>query len=347
MALGYVLAPGFYEWRGECLVRLRDDFRKSAVLIGTSAPGSDDDIVPWGSAFLVGAPDIGITYLVTAAHVVSDKMDAPFDVRFNVRGGGARNHKEEYPDWITHLSDNTVDVAVHEIAVPDWADVSHVPMVPNLAVGDRLRKKDIGPGCETYTVGLWKFMHGKRRNQTFVYTGHIGLMPEDEKVPVKPWLRKHGPDSIDVDAYLVESEPLDGASGAPVFVRRTLDTPITPTRIKRGSGPALEAHLEGSVWLLGLQSDAFVGRAGKDYEVLAGKIVPRGVNVVVPVERIMEVLDHPKLKASREAAKKADVAASTPVKTGQEPSTKDENPQHEEDFNRLLDAAVKGRRSGG
>lgn len=317
-------------------MRLDDEYRKSVVLIGTQTGKAEDSISAWGTGFLVGTTDEPTPmYLVTAWHVVAENIDAPFDVRFNKADGGARCHRIDRPNWITHESDNTVDVAVHEIEVPKWADYRFIPKYPNILLDDRRKLKNIGAGNRTYTVGLWKFLRSDQRNQPFVYTGHVGLIPEGEKIPVKPWLKEHGSGRVQVDAYLVEGEPLDGASGSPVFVRRTI-----PIKVKlKGAKKPVNAAIEGSVWLLGLQSDAFVGEPGKDYEIPTGGgqiLVPRGVNVVVPSTKIAAVLDHPKLIAARK--KIAD--ANMPIKTGEEPPTKAGNPRHREDFSRLLGAAV-------
>jgi hypothetical protein len=325
-------------------VRLDESFRGCAVVIGTGTIGTEDEISTWGTAFLVGETKIKMAYLVTAAHVVADKVELPFEVRFNVKGAGAKNHTIEYPDWVFHPTDNTVDVAVHLIEVPAWADVTLMPKTPNLAMENRLESKNIGAGNRTYTVGLWKFLHGKRRNQNYVYTGHIGLIPDNEKIRVDPWLPEHGNQRVGVEAYLIEGEPLDGASGSPVFVRRTL-----PFSLPQGIGKkALQAYAEGSLWLLGLQSDAYVGTPGEDYEIPRSGdrvIVPRGVNVVVPVEKIIEVLDHPKLKDAREKAMEEMEASKTPVKTGRKPSNSAEpapdDRQHKERFTALLNAAAK------
>jgi hypothetical protein len=119
-----------------------------------------------------------------------------------------------------------VDVAVHPIEVPEWADCACLARSPNLAEEGRFRSKNIGAGNRTYTVGLWKILRGDKRNQPFVYSGHIGLVPEDERVPADPWLASHNGEPVLVEAYLVEGEPLDGASGSPVFVRRTIPAPI-------------------------------------------------------------------------------------------------------------------------
>jgi hypothetical protein len=52
----------------------------------------------------------------------------------------------------------------------------------------------------------------------------------------------------------------------------------------------------GSVWLLGLQSDAYFDRAIIDG---SEKYVPRGTNIVVPSMKINEVLDKDELKDKR------------------------------------------------
>jgi hypothetical protein len=278
-------------------VRLDEEYRQCVVVIGAAIAGKGNgEIDPWGTGFLVSDTDAKSAYLVTAAHVVADKLDATLDVRFNRHGGGAGLHHVDKQKWFFHPTDNTVDVAVHPIEIPDWAACTQIPRSPSLTEKERFERKKIGAGNRTYTVGLFKFLHGDRRNQPFVYSGHIGLVPEDERLPVDGWLLEHK-GRVLVEAYLVEGEPLNGASGSPVFVRRTLGPSAFP-RVKA------QYWVEGSIWLLGLLSDAFQGKPGKDYDIPSGGMIPRGVNVVVPAIKIMEVLDHPELKKRREAAQK-------------------------------------------
>jgi hypothetical protein len=265
------------------------------------------------------------------------------DVRFNKRGGGADNIHIDEPEWFFHPTDDTVDVAVHPIEIPDWAACTQIPRSPNLGEKERFRRKDIGAGNRTYTVGLFKFLHGDRRNQPFVFSGHVGLVPEDQRIPVEGWRDEHG-ERVLVEAYLVEGEPLDGASGSPVFVRRTLG----PAKVRPSN--KLDCWVEGSIWLLGLMSDAFHAKAGRDYDSRAGGMIPRGINVVVPASKIMEVMDHPELKKRRGAAQKREADAKLPTKLttrAKASSVAEENPQHREDFNRLLGAAVKRPKSSG
>lgn len=275
-------------------MRLEEEYRKCVVLIGNAKLNSDDEINPWGTAFLVDtAPNHKDgKYIVTAHHVISDFLDAPFDIRLNKKDGDARNLHVEDPNWISHPTDNTVDVAVHKIKIPSWADCSFIRQNPTITDKRRVISKNLGPGNRTYTVGLWRFLQGEKRNQPFVYTGHIGLVPEDQKVPLDPWLPTHKR-TVLADVYLVEGQQLQGASGSPVFVRRTIG-PISLPPAKK-----LKGYIEGSIWLLGLQSDIWTAKPGEDYDVMPGGsavVVPRGVSAVVPSIKINEVLDHAKLK---------------------------------------------------
>jgi hypothetical protein len=157
----------------------------------------------------------------------------------------------------------------------------------------KFASKDIGPGDIVYTVGLWRFLQGKKRNKPFVHVGHIGMIPQDDKLSVENWV-VGGPRSVDVEAYLTEGEPLNGASGSPVFVRRSLE--LGPGSY-RGDANA-RTWMYGSVWLLGLMSDAYFERVPIE-RLETEKLVPRGVNIVVPSMKINEVLNKDELKRKR------------------------------------------------
>ena len=148
-------------------------------------------------------------------------------------------------------------------------------------------------------------------------------MPEDQKVRVDPWLLppRQPKDRVLADAFLVEGEPLDGASGSPVFVRRTFPINVVPKSSK--TGKFNEATVEGSIWCLGLLSDVFTAKPGVDYDDRIQGLLPRGVNVVVPPMKIREVLDHPRLAAARNARQEAMQAAKTPMKASAPSTTPD------------------------
>ena len=330
--MDYVLGPPIREQRGGALVRLADDLRKCVVFFGSpKLRRGVEEIDPWATGFIVQSRDNGQTYLVTVAHTVYPLRNCPFAIRYNDKSGAGKLEHVDPAKWFFHPTDDTVDVAVMEISVPNWADC-----VPYDQFGvlekDRFEKKNFGPGDLVYTVGVWKLLYGKKKNLPFVHVGHIGLVPEDERVPSAGWLSKHGK-TVLVEAYLTEGEPLNGASGSPVFVRRSLlQTP--------GTAHKLETWIYGSIWLLGMQSNAWFGTPGEDYELPPDdKIIPRGINVVVPSMKINEVLNHPELKAKREAELTAEEDARAAQKTGLRAT--DENPNHRVDFTSLLGKAAR------
>jgi Trypsin-like peptidase domain len=278
-------------------VRLADDARKCVVFFGTANVGTEDELTPWGTGFIVATGEPDGVYLITARHVVQPHLDCPFDIRFNRKSGGGRLLHVDQADWIFHPTDETVDVAVLEIKIPDWADCRPFDQKPGIINEFKFASKNIGPGDIVYTVGVWKFLYGRRHNQPFVHVGHIGLVPEDEKVPVENWMPGKESKRVLIEAYLTEGEPLDGASGSPVFVRRSFEL----------DRQKIESRVYGSVWLLGLQQGAWFAKPGEDYQVPAHDLVKvsRGINVVVPSMKINEVLNQPRLKDKRSRAQEA------------------------------------------
>jgi hypothetical protein len=316
-------------------VRLADDARKCVVFFGSSKPKVDDDINPWGTGFLVTTGDTGTVYLVTAAHVISQRQDCPFAVRFNKPDGGAHNHYIDRADWQFH-SDVTVDIAVLEIEPPEWADYKPWPQKPGVMDDFKFESKNIGPGDVIYTVALWDKLRGKKKNKPFVHVGHIGMVPQDDKIQVKNWIPGKIDDPVDVEAYLTEGEPLFGASGSPVFVRRSIE-------LGKGlykSDPNAKTWIYGNVFLLGLMSDSYMERA--IIERVGLTVVPRGVNIVVPSMKINEILDKQELKEKRanDAKERRMASAVLPEKLSASPANH-ENPSHREDFDSLLNKAAK------
>ncbi len=76
-----------------------------------------------------------------------------------------------------------------------------------------------------------------------------------------------------------------------------------------------------------------------------GQVVPVGIGVVVPAYKIIELLEIEELKKLRENAPPVGAkmtATSNDVPNSPKPSSKKNgNPNQKEDFNRLLDTAVK------
>ncbi len=191
-------------------------------------------------------------------------------------------------------------------------------------------------------VDVFYFLHGDKENFPFVHTGNIVSMPGDQRIPQEDWRYPRGTGHlIDVEGYLLQVATLPVSSGSPVFARRSLGyaVPDSPE-----GGKKVPAWVYGSIWLLGVWSGAWDGEPGSIMASLLpkGVPVPIGTGVTAPTSKLVEILEMAGLKDRREeaTAKQKRLRAVSPRSAL---PTKADNPQHREDFNSLLDAAVRRR----
>lgn len=330
-------------------VRINQSLRDVIVFLGYEGGGSVGASMDCrATAFLVARDGVG--YLITAKHVALDLSGDPFWLRLNRRRGGLGDRLyADQIDWLYH-SDSDVDLACVQFHVPriegyHCAYLESATMIPeNLHKESRL----IGIGDDTYAVGLFRRMSGRNRNMPVVHCGNVAMLPSDELIPVQDWEKPQDKNSVRyIEGYLIETHSIPGLSGSPVFVRSAVVMP------GEGGEPNLLVS-RVDVSLLGMWQGAWEAPPG---EVLAaetaGDRVPLRMGIVVPGSKIIEMLDSDAVKRHRDKNKKlaeASVAAvsdSALVKPLQaETPTMDENPQHREDFNSLLGAAARGKKSG-
>lgn len=249
-------------------------------------------------------------HLVTAEHVVSGLLTNNQDVwlRVNLVGGGAGEFKLDPADFFYHpnAENDPTDVAVcpmqielvnEETQERAVADVSFL----NLNGGDKgflptpeFKRTYMGRGGNVAIIGLFRSHAGKNRNIPVVRVGTIAALPEE------PILTKY---SGYIDAYLIEAMSIAGLSGSPVLAHpdnaielaTALENRFNPQKPKR---PRMTR-----IALLGLVHGHFdVPNLNED--VVTDDDVPRqgihtGMGVVVPVEKIVETIQHPDLVAMR------------------------------------------------
>jgi hypothetical protein len=287
------------------IVRLSDRAVQSVAFLGL---GGDDHFSPLGTCFFVCiGPN---NYLVTADHIAQKIDEGGFDVRLTRESDKlAQCHRIEHAHWIRHPTEaHRVDIAVMEFDFPPWAEtgiISERSFLTDYKRGTKL----IGPGDLAYLVGMFQPMYGKRKNIPAVHTGHISIIQDDELLPVDNWLAPN-PDTappIEVEAYLVQVQnPLPGVSGAPVLIRRSLKSRMYDNTID--SNPkGLEAWSHGSLWLLGVWTDAWFKRLQLTAPAPNREVhIPVGMGAVVPLRKLIDILNRPEL-AARRAAKKAGI----------------------------------------
>jgi hypothetical protein len=289
-------------------VALHNDIRKCVVFLG-SAIGAEEDahISPAGTGFLIqGGKKFmrGGTYLVTARHV-ADQLPYPFSIRLNKKGGGAGLHTIETKDrikWHKH-PDDTVDLAITPYEVPEWADTIYFSLDHALRQ-EKMETKRIGAGDIAYVVGLFHLLKGEERNLPIVHTGHIAMLPGDEKIPVE---------GKQVEGYLVQANAISGCSGSPVFVRRGLSVLLPPQLLDRrahNDSSPLVGEVAGSAWLLGVWQSSWKVKGSEIVSVKSDSdgsfktMAPLGMGVVVPMSKVIEILEIPELANARESTLK-------------------------------------------
>jgi hypothetical protein len=335
-------------------VRISESIRKAVVFFGY--PDGRGGITCIGTGFLVGYDQTG--YLVTAKHLCHQLGTDPFIIRINKRDGTSENIFGDGIKWVDH-PDPTVDVSVipFGVAAFEQFDVKFINLDasdvknPNAPPGYRIVPSDnVGIGALTYTVGLFRLLSGKQRNLPIVHSGSVAMLPSDELIPLKDWTDPEGKRTIFVDGYLVGSHGLSGLSGSPVFVRPEYDVDLNglfprPAEISEREFKFVAPR--SSLRLLGLWQGSWDAPPDEVMTTQTGRgvTVSVGVGIVVPSERIVEVLDMPELKGPRDeylasVAANPQSAAVSPAAASAPPAS-DANPTHREDFMRLVGAAAR------
>jgi len=318
--LAYRLGPRICERNGDAMVHLAEDARNCVVYLGIPGDTPQDFHIE-GTGFFISYGTPSERYLVTAAHVAEIFGGGTWGIRYNTVDGQADVlpiDPLEVGEWRLHPDYPRIDVAVLRLSPSDDSDIEPFPSHA-LATDLKIAEKDLGPGDLAYVVGLFHLLHGRMKNRPFVHTGNIAMHPEGELIPTEEWRKeildklsdKDRIPTIDIEGHLLEVHTLPGSSGSPVFARRTIfgmrDDPSSP------DSPQVKTWRYGTVWLLGVWHGAWKGRPDDVYNLPPGTIVPIGVGIVSPAERLLEILEGPELTRQRkekEQTMKREVAVS-------------------------------------
>ena len=219
---------------------------------------------------------------------------------------------------------------------------AHIPAIP-MMLGD-----------EVFITGAFWNRLGEKRNIPIVRTGNIAALHEE---PVERFSPRQA-------AYLVETRSLGGISGSPVFFDphtrygrwRSATGQIIDTnpRIMESSEPTVIVPYRFVGMVLGTWSSnvSMDFLPDDDSEKNRDSDWNTGISVIIPDFRIMEFLMSPALKQQRlqsvEEREKRSGARFTSARRHEEKIQADadeaENPNHLEDFSRLVDVAARKRK---
>ena len=268
-------------------MRIADEIIKSIGFVSRDT----DPLRYAGTAFIVQVPCDGkysLLHIVTAKHV-ADAVGSDFVIGFNGKDAKPLFVKNGGVPWYFHPTEPaSVDVAVIPFAssrIHEY-DISPIP-VQVFADEARINEYDIGLGDEIFAVGLFTKYFGLSTLIPIVRTGNIAMMP-NEPVPLSSFGL--------TEAYLAEGRSIGGLSGSPVFCRNTVKMPglNQQGQIKHVAGVG-QIHLLGLVhghWDLPMNFS--------ESEKL--EAVNMGVSIVIPANKILEVLYSPDLVQIRNEA---------------------------------------------
>jgi hypothetical protein len=343
-------------------MRIADDMLRSVAFFGyaDSTPGKGGiDCI--GTGFFLAHE--GLVYLVTAKHLSHDLGRDPFLVRLNKIDGTSENLRADNVEWLNH-PDPTVDVSAVAIQIKNPIGYETMAMATEIHCFQpgEFEKSNVGIGNITCTIGLFRLLSGEKRNLPICHSGNIAMLPGTELVPVIDWTDPTGQRRIFVKGYLVEAQSLNGLSGSPVFVRSEFRLDFSkvmrphPQKNRMPEEQPIICAVSDKAKLLGLWQGAWDAPPDEVLAVQTGEEVrvSVGIGIVVPYERIIEVFDMPEAKAQRAEiiAGRQTPAARLDSKARakrdvSEASGDEANPQHLEDFKRLVDVAARKRPRGG
>lgn len=278
-------------------MRVPDTIKESVFYLCAMTADNPAKFALLGTGFFVGMPtDDGartFSHLVTAKHVIEAAKKIGIDgnvyIRLNTLDGGFEYLRSAIDIWLTHPNDELIDVAV-ALALPDRSVFDYKAIGISMAITKDHKDIDIiGEGDEVFIAGLFINHYGRKKNIPIIRTGNIALM-SDEPVQTAYGL---------TDAILIEARSIGGLSGSPVFVHKLGIGVENGTIIYYENGNPLywlgliHGHWDATTTTDNIVEDATDGA------------VNMGIAVIVPVDRIIEVINHPKhVKRRKEEMKK-------------------------------------------
>ena len=277
-----------------------EDFLKCVVFIGYRLSTGQYKLS--GSAFWTSRPverlDIRFTYLVTAAHVIEKALTSGSDQRVYFRANLKSGHAEWRETWCglwKFHRNQAADVSVIKIDIEDTFD--HLPWPAENFLLPRLFKspKRVDLGDEVFFAGLFWPHKGMYKNRPIVRVGTVAALREEKIKTAKGW----------TEAYLIDAHSIGGLSGSPIltdtytnYVRDELFAPQATERI------AYRVRFQ----LIGLMHGHFDLPKHDDDEEIADDGISRvpvntGISIVIPVDRVVEVMAQFAMQEEREMEK--------------------------------------------
>ncbi len=265
--------------------------------VGFVEAGWGDELSVVGTAMILGVlsnegVDRHHVHVVTCHHVLvppdpspgSGPWPAPvYDrirLRLNRRVADSDTVDVSADDWVVHP---TADVAAALLVPPPETrlfDYLHFPVTGTVDNDLRGRFK-VGPGDDVFMTGLLHSHPGRARIEPIIRVGTIAAFP-DEKVTLEHCTAPQ-------DVVLIEIRSIGGLSGSPVFFH------LPDPRMQDGTATiattAIRPDSAGPNWLIGIMHGLWPTQPDDpDLRDKTAEPLNTGIAVVLPAERIVELL---------------------------------------------------------
>jgi hypothetical protein len=174
------------------------------------------------------------------------------------------------------------------------------------ATSEVIMKEQIGIGSDIFLVGLFRNHLGQKMNIPIMRVGNIAAMPEEP-------IRSGGKE---IQAFLIEARSIGGLSGSPVFVMTDMWQVEHPGGwiVKRTGRHYLLGIMHGHFNLPTSGEDSVVDAEVESDDTTATERINTGIGIVIPAEKILEVINQPKLMELRRVREQEarDASAGTP-----------------------------------
>ncbi len=323
--------------------RIPDEYPKCAFYLYASKGDAEKNVNPCGTGFFVGVPDKNYPdytlhlYAVTNWHVAVSSGATV--LRVNLLRGGTGYVESDPSDWIS--DPNGHDVAILPLGTDKFPnktfDYSYVQL-KDFITKESLTEQDIGLGDDVFMIGLFVSHNGGYENIPTARFGNISMMPS---------LMKQGPSKNEKDAYCLDLHSRSGYSGSPVFVYRTPGSNLAKNFSKIDAEEKFLELGRSKLFFLGVHFAQF----SEDWKIKDKNEYIEGLSgmtCVCPSWAILDLLEkneHLVAHRSAEEEKTKKYFSANPVPK-LEVNILPENNSHREDFNNLLDAAIRGKPSG-
>lgn len=295
---GWVVAGGV------ACVYIPPDLRQCSFFL--SAQRGMEGVQPVGSGafLLIRSPDNQKhfqIYAVTARHCIEACMEmngpeADIFIRVNGVAGEFREHRTKAKDWISPPDDSGVDLAVCEFE----DDGANAGFAVDIEFHEPVCAKDfedeaISLGQDVFMIGLFVRHPGKKQNTPIARGGIFSAAPSDT---VQINLRtQRNPLIKAAKVYLVECRSLGGLSGSPIFAQyATMHRTKYAIEMWNGVPPTrFLGIVSGHCQVNEHEIDAVT----ENWDPKKDKL-NSGIAIVVPAEKVVEILNSEKFASNRE-----------------------------------------------